>query len=232
MSKNKNACEMQTCLVCRLSLKEWLPAVEAQRKNIAFKKGEMIFKEGDEVKDIYFVYKGKVKVQKQWGEDKELILRFAGPGDILGHRGMGKEYIYPISATALEPTVLCSMSLDFFKSSLKVNAELTYKLLMFYADELQESEKRMRNLAHMPVKGRVAYALHSLLEKFGISSEGFIDINISRQDIASFAGTTYESAFRVMSEFVQENIIAVEDKNILIKDAKKLLEIADDNSKS
>lgn len=209
-------------MLCTLCLKEWLPAVEANRKNIAFKKGELIFKEGDEVTGIYFVFSGKVKVQKQWGEDKELILRFAKEGDILGHRGLGKENIYPISATALEPSVVCFISLDFFKASLKVNNELSYKLLMFYAEELQESEKRMRNLAHMPVKGRVAYALLMLKEKFGVTSEGFININISRQDIASFAGTTYESAFRVMSELAQEAAIKITDKNISLIDYNRL----------
>jgi CRP-like cAMP-binding protein len=227
---SKHNCDLQTCLLCRLCLKEWLPAVEANRKNLVFKRGEAIFKEGDEAKGIYFVYTGKIKVQKRWGADKELILRFAGKGDILGHRGLGKVNIYPISATALEPSTLCFIDLAFFKSSLKVNTDLTYNLLMFYAEELQESEKRMRNLAHMPVKGRIAHALYILKEKFGITNEGFIDANISRQDIASFAGTTYESAFRVMSELTQENIIKVEGKNFLITDEEKLMDFASDNN--
>jgi CRP/FNR family transcriptional regulator len=214
MKKDKHACDLQTCLLCRLGLKEWLPAVEANRKNIPFKKGETIFKEGEEVKGIYFVYTGKVKVHKHWADDKELIIRFAKDGDIVGHRGLGNTTTYPISATALEPSVLCFIDLDFFKASLKVNNSLTYNLLMFFADELQESEKRMRHLAHMPVKGRVAYCLLMLKDKFGVSEDGFVDANISRQDIASFAGTTYESAFRVMSELIQEGIIEVTDKNI------------------
>ena len=213
-------------MLCRLCLKEWLPAVETQRKNISVKKGEVIFKEGDAVNNIYFVYSGKVKVQKQWGEDKELIIRFAGPGDILGHRGLGKENIYPISATAIEPALLCAVNLDFFKSSLMVNTNLTYQLLMFYAEELQESEKRMRNLAHMPVKGRVAYALYMLADKFGALKDGLINITTSRQDIASFAGTTYESAFRVMSELIQEDVIKVTDKSIAINDKDKLASYA------
>jgi CRP-like cAMP-binding protein len=227
MKTNKHACNLQTCLLCRLCIKEWLPAVGANRQNIAFKKGETIFKEGDEVKGIYFVNSGKVKVQKQWGEDKELIIRFAGAGDILGHRGLGKTNIYPISATALEPAVLCFITLDFFKASLKVNNNFAYELVMFYAEELQESEKRMRNLAHMPVKGRVAYALYVIQEKFGVTEKGFINAAITRQDIASFAGTTYESAFRVMSELVQENILVIEDKSFLITDVERLKSFAD-----
>jgi CRP-like cAMP-binding protein len=222
MKKNKDACDIQTCMLCRLCLKEWLPAVDASRQNLSFKKNDIIFKEGDEVKGIYFVYKGKVKVHKQWGEDKELIVRFAKDGDILGHRGLGKSTIYPISATVLEPSVVCFLSLDFFKASLKVNNHFSYDLLMFFAEELQESEKRMRNLAHMPVKGRVAYTLLMLHEKFGVTAEGFINITLSRQDIAAAAGTTYETVFRVVNECMQENILTVTDKNIKILDIAKL----------
>jgi CRP-like cAMP-binding protein len=93
---------------------------------------------------------------------------------------------------------------------------------MFYAKELQESEKNMRNLAHMPVKGRIAEALLTLADKFGINEQGFIDIVLSRQDLASFAGTTYETVFRILNEFIEENIIAVSGKNISIQNVEKL----------
>ena len=85
----------------------------------------------------------------------------------------------------------------------------------------------MRNLAHMPVKGRIAYALLMLKKKFGVTNDGFINIHISRQDIASFAGTTYESAFSAMSELIQEEAIKVEDKNIFIANETKLLGFKD-----
>jgi len=206
-------------------LPEWLAAVAAHRTNINCKKGELIFKEGEETKGIYFLNSGKVKVHKHWGEDKELIVRFAKTGDILGHRGLGKTNVYPISATALENSVLCFINIDFFNTSLKVNSGLAYKLLMFYAEELQESERRMRNLAHMPVKGRIADALLSLQEKFGTTQEGFINITLSRQDLASFAGTTYETAFRVMTELTEDGFADIAGKNIYIKNTAALQQL-------
>lgn len=97
--------------------------------------------------------------------------------------------------------------------------------MMFFAEELQVSERKMRNLAHMSVKGRVAQALLTLKEKFGVTSEGFIDIVLSRQDLASFAGTTYETVFRIMNELTQENILTVSGKNIVIADHEKLVRL-------
>jgi CRP/FNR family transcriptional regulator len=217
MKKNKKDCDLQSCFLCKPCLPEWLPAVAANKKTIHFKKGELIFKEGEEVKGIFFVFEGTVKVHKRWGAEKELIIRFAKDGDIIGHRGLGEEVIYPVSGTAIEATTVCFVDLDFFKSTLRVNNEFTISLLMFYADELQRSERKMNNLAHMQVKGRIAYSLLSLYRKFGVTPEGAINIIISRQDLASYAGTTYETVFRILNEFTQDKIIAIDNKNIVIQ---------------
>jgi CRP-like cAMP-binding protein len=223
MKKSKTDCDCKTCLLCKLCLPEWGPAIAANKKNIRFKKGDIIINEGDAMTGMYFVYEGTVKVHKKWGEEKELIIRFAKSGDIFGHRGLGKDMIYPISATALEPVTACFFNNDFFKTSLRVNYDFSFQLLMFYAEELQESEKKMRNLAHMQVKGRVAYALMHLQKKFGVNKEGYINFNVSRQDLASYTGTTYETLFRVMNELTNDNIIEMSNKYISIKDENKLL---------
>lgn len=221
MKRSKHGCDLHSCFFCRLCLKEWIPAIDINRKNFQLKKGETLFEEGDKVTGIYFVFSGKVKVHKKWG-DKELIVRFANQGAIVGHRGLGNDNIYPISATAIEPVTVCFIDLDFFLTTLRVNHEFTYELMMFFAEELRVSERKMRNLAHMSVKGRIAQALLTLKELFGLTSEGFIDIVLSRQDLASFAGTTYETVFRIINEMTQENLIIVSGKNILITDVEKL----------
>src|SRR5215216_992743 len=222
MKKSKHDCDLNSCFFCTLCLKEWLPAVDTHRKTFHYKKGQIIFSEGEPVTGVYFVYRGKVKVHKQWG-DKELIIRFANQGQIFGHRGLGHNNVYPISGTAIEPTEACFIEIDFFHSSLKVNQGFLLNLMLFFADDLQESERRMRNLAHMPVRGRLAQALVALEEKFGKTAEGFINIHLSRQDIASYVGSTYETIFRLMNEFIEEGLVEVSGKDILIKDSKKLL---------
>ena len=223
MKKTKTACDVHTCLLCRLCQKEWLPAVSAHRTNYKVAKGETIFREGDKVEGIYFVYEGTVKVHKHWGEEKELILRFAKKGAVIGHRGLGKDLVYPVSGTALEPTTVCFVPLDFFEASLKVNHHFLYELMQFFATELKESERNMRNLAHMPVKGRIAQCLFTLEEKFGTAEDGFLNITLSRQDLASFAGTTYETAFRMLNELLEEKAITVDGKRIGITNREVML---------
>jgi CRP-like cAMP-binding protein len=222
MKKNKHSCDLQGCSFCRSCLKEWAPAIAANRKNYHFTKGELLFREGEKVTGMYFIYAGKVKVHKKWDDEKELIVRFAGKGDIVGHRGLGSDTHYPVSATALEPVDICFIDLDFFLASLKVNHDFTFQLMMFFAEELHESERKMRNMAHMPVKGRVIQALLKLKNKYGETNDGFVDITITKQDIASYAGTTYETVFRIMNELETDKIISTKGKNFRIINTRAL----------
>lgn len=224
--KKNTSCDLQTCFMCKLSLKEWHPAIASNKQNFIAKKGEVIIKEGDPVSGVYFVTSGNVKVHKQWGE-KELILRFANKGAIFGHRGItSTTSLYPISATALETTSLCFVDIEFFKTTVKVNQEFAYALLMFYADELHASEKKMRNLALMSVKGRLAVAILGLKNQFGLNEAGYLNLALSRQDLAAFTGATYETVFRTMNELLLDKLIIVQDKAIGILDEGGLINLS------
>jgi len=117
--------------------------------------------------------------------------------------------------------VVCFVTTSFFESTLKVNHELTYKLMKFYAGELQDAEKRMGSLFHSEVKGRVAESLLLLKDQFGENAEGFINISLTKQDLASYAGTTYETYSRMISELEKQKIIKQSGKYIgILKEAK------------
>jgi CRP-like cAMP-binding protein len=223
MILKKYKCNLQSCSFCKSCKPEWLPAIDANRKVFYAKKGDLLFKEGESVKGMFFINEGLVKVHKKWDEEKELILRFAGNGDIVGHRGLGNDTIYPVSGTALMNTEVCFVDIDFFTATLKTNPDYLYKLLLFFAAELKESEKRMRNLAHMSAKGRIAQALLSLQQKFDVDNNGYLNIVLSRQDLASYTGTTYETLFKMMNELAEENILRFADKKIAITDMDKLI---------
>jgi CRP-like cAMP-binding protein len=227
MKKNSKDCDLKSCMFCQLCIPEWLPAINTSRQMVHIKKGELLFEEGKAMTGVYFVYSGIVKVHKQWGQ-KELIVRFAKKGDIVGHRGLGNDVIYPVSGTALDNVSACFIPLDFFMSSLKFNFEFIKWLMLFFAEELKLSERKMRNLAHMPVKGRVAQALLLLKNKFGTRQEGHIDILLSRQDLAAYAGTTYETVFRIMTEFTDQKIVAIDGKKITVLKEDGLLGLTND----
>jgi CRP/FNR family transcriptional regulator len=82
----------------------------------------------------------------------------------------------------------------------------------------------------MSVKGRVAQALISLKNKFGLNGEGFLNIDLSRQDLAAFTGAAYESLFRTINDLIEEKIIEVAGKRILIKNENMLIKLTEETS--
>ena len=173
------------------------------------------------------MYAGTVKIHKAWGPQKELILNFARKGEMIGYRALGNDQILPITATALDDVTVCFVALPFFELSLQSNHALTYALMKFYANTLQDAEKRMRNLALMDVKGRVADTLLMLHRKFGADENGLIDMTLTRQDMAAYAGTTYETFFRTLNDLKTDGLIRQTNKTLAILDVAKLSTLAD-----
>ncbi len=213
--------------MCRYVLQDWLGQIDLHRKNIRVKKGAQFITEGEAVRGIYFVQSGLVKVHRNLG-DKETIVRFAKKGDIVGHRGVSSEQsVYPISATTLDVTQLCFVELPFFLSTLRINPELSYRLMLFFADELHLSEQKMANLAQLSVKNRLAWSLLLLHRVFGegIDNE-YIGIDLSKKDLAAYVGTTYETVYRTLAELVDSGAITVDKKKIFIKNRSFLDSLA------
>ena len=146
-------------------------------------------------------------------------------GFILGHRGIGKKY-YSISAVTLEDTTVCFLENDSFYEALKSDNELTYNLMLFYAEELRNAENRMKTLAQMTVKEKVAEALILAAITFGIKKDNnsiWIDAKLSRNDIAEIAGIRTEQFIRELTELKKENVVAIDTtKHIHINDIQYL----------
>lgn len=218
----RQPCDVRSCFLCSQCNTEWRDLVAVKKTTLRFKKGEILFTEGEPVKGIYCMYDGAAKVHKHWKDQKELILRFTKKGDMLGHRGLATGDVYPVSATALEDTVACFIPSGLLDATLKTDHSFTYRLLQFYTAELQKAELRMRNLALMEVNGRIADALLELQAVYGIQKNKFISVAVTRQDIAAYAGTTYETVFKFMRTLISVKIISVSGKSIRINHKDKL----------
>jgi CRP-like cAMP-binding protein len=229
-------CGLDRCFLCRHCIPEWKELIALRKKTFLIKRGKQLFREGEKVTGIFFLYSGTVKVHVPWTDEKEMIIRFARAGDVVGHRGLGGEYqgmgdgsrgaggggLYPVSATALEDTVACWIPSDFLEATLRANPALTYTLMQLYAAELQKAEKRMRELAHMDVKGRIAGALLEIAALFGLDKDNYITVALTRQDIASYAGTTYETIFKFFAELGKMKAISTSGKSIRINKPEAL----------
>tara|TARA_R110002049_G_scaffold248695_11_gene423193 strand:+ start:4149 stop:4823 length:675 start_codon:yes stop_codon:yes gene_type:complete len=184
-----------------------------QKSGIRCKKGQQFIIEGAPVNGLFFVLSGKVKVFRTGINGREQIVRFAKEGEIIGHRGFGAEEHYSIGAIALEDSVLCYFSKDNLQETLRNNAIFAYDLMLFYANELNKSESKVKSISQMTVRERVIDTLLYIHRKFG-DTRGFLNLPLSRKEYADYAGTTEEQVIRVFSSLKKENLISAKGKKI------------------
>ena len=216
-------CDNEDCLIKRniKSLKD-LKFLETKTE-IRCKKGQQFIIEGAPVNGLFFILKGKVKVFRTGINGREQIVRFAKAGEIIGHRGFGTEEYYSIGAIALQDTVLCYFSKDSLQEVLLTSPLFTYDLMLFYANELNKSESKVKSLSQMTVRERVVDTLLYINRKFK-QKNNYLDLVLSRKEYADFAGTTEEQVIRVFSVLKKEKLISASGKRIGLLDEKRLKE--------
>ena len=214
-------CTNESCLI-KKNVRNAAAAPYIEQKHTIFcKKSQQFIIEGAPVHGLYFVYKGKAKVSKTGLHGREQIVRLAHDGEIIGHRGFGSGKFSPISAIALEDTVLCNFTNDVLHDMMHHVPDVTYDMMMFYAEELNKSETKVKKFAQMTVREKVIDAFLYIRRKFGQPGDYF-DIQLSRKDIAGFAGTTEEQVIRVISSLKKEKLLRAQGKKLGIVDVDLL----------
>lgn len=222
------------CISCKYSLFGDLPKNELQEFSKTkvfhfYKKGQLIFHEGNYPAGLYCIFSGKVKVYKLGPDSREQIVRLAKPGKVLGYRALLSNDKYYASATALEDTHVCFFPKASFLELLQQNLPFALKTVELLSSDLRYAEKMIMNLAQKTVKSRIAEALLTLQEYYGMeNSGGAINSTIRREDIGNMAGTTTETTIRVLSDLKKEGIISLEGKKIVINDLNQLRIISED----
>ena len=204
-----------------LSKEDYNKYIEA-KKTFFFNKGESLFEEGSNVDGIYFIENGTAKLYKLGFNRKEQILRFIKEGDIIGYRALLIGEAYQATAEAMSDLQAIFIPSDVFLHLLEVDSQLSYTMLQKISFELGESSNTVTFLAQKTVRERLAEVLLLLEQKLGTDPEGFIKISLTREEIANLIGTATESAIRLISEFKQDDYIAVEGRNIKILNHEKL----------
>ncbi|WP_370476612.1 Crp/Fnr family transcriptional regulator [Tamlana flava] len=215
------SCENHNCLIKRNLSSLENSEINIDKSNLRCKKGQQFIIEGAPVNGLFFVLKGKVKVFRTGINGREQIVRFATAGEIIGHRGFGTEEYYSIGAIALEETVLCYFSKNDLQDILQANPKFAYDMMLFYANELNRSESKVKSISQMTVRERVIDTLLYINRKFG-SNKGFLDVPLSRREYAEYAGTTEEQVIRVFSALKKEELIISKGKKIGINDIQLL----------
>jgi len=232
-----NNCEVdQSCVgcdICEISLFKALDQVSLRlmsehKTRYHFKKGQIVFNEYNTPQGVYAINTGSVKLYKEGKGNKEHIMRFAGPGAILGYRAIMSNDTFGISATALENVDLCFVPKAEFLDLVDGNMNFAKELLRELSLELGETRNQIMNISQKCVRERIAGALLNLQVFYGLDEDSqFLNKKVSRTNLAQLTGTSLESVVRILKEFKEARFIELEGKRIKINDPVKLKDMSE-----
>ena len=182
--------------------------------------GEAIYQEGSHSNNIYLILKGVVKCHRIDEDGKELITSLYRADDFLGFTSFLNNMPYQESATAMEGVELAGISKERLKTILEKNHNISLELLELLTNNITEIKAQLLQMAYSSVRKKTAQTLLQFAELMNTKSED--PIKISRNDLASVAGIATESLIRTLSKFKKEGLIAIEGRNIRIKELKAL----------
>lgn len=193
-----------------------------------YKKGHVIFHQGNPPFGLYCVNSGKIKITKIGNDGTETIIRVAGPGDVLGHRSLFSNENYTATATALEDTAICFIDKKFIHKTMQEEPSIALNIIQKLSKEMGSAETMNASMFQKNVRERLAELLLTLSKSYGIKEKNRIklDIKLSREEMASMIGTATETVIRFITEFKEEQIIEQEGKTIYIVNEEKLIDFA------
>ena len=205
-----------------------LELLMANKTEQVYKKGEIIFREEAYPSGIFYVTDGKVKKYKLDKEGREQILYVANSGELLGYHAVLDESRYPDSAAALEESKIAFIPKEDFLDTLHQSDVLTRRLLKTLSHEFAVLANCLTMYAQKSVRERLALQLIIIREKYKVNFKpGMpVEINMSRDDLASLVGTARENVVRVLSEFKESGIVETKGRKIIVLDVNKLIQIA------
>ena len=186
-----------------------------------YKKKQTVYNEGNRAARLFYIIKGKVKAFKTNDDGKELVVDLYNEGDFVGYVALLEGSSYKETTEAIEDSELAIIPKADFDELMNNNAQVAQKFIQLLAKNVASKEQQLLGLAYNSLRKKVAEALMSLQRKYKTGEEHF-SISISRENLASIAGTATESLIRTLGDFRTEKIIDIKDGNIIILHEKKL----------
>ena len=188
--------------------------------------GEKIFSSDENANAVYIVTAGSVRLIQSDGQGHELIVRIASKGDFLGYTTLFPKKIYHITAVAIKDCRLLRISKKTAMQLIKISADVSIYSIREIAQQLTIARYNCMSLTHKQVRGRMAYTLLLLKREHSIGPDGFINVELSRDDIGKLSNMTTANAIRTLKELQQDKLIEVNDRHIKILDEDALRHIS------
>lgn len=204
-------------------------AARAARERIV-KKDETLFEQGDPAERHYMVAWGRIRLDQTTPDGKNVVLRFMGPGDLIGSVAVFRNVPYPATPTAVEETRVLAWGVERMTELMRDFPALAARAMTMMGGRIAELQERLQQVSTQQVERRIAAAILRIVAQSGRKTEAGVEIPfaISRQDLAEMTGTTLHTVSRTLSAWISEGIIeGKRSSRLVIRQPHRLVEIAE-----
>jgi CRP-like cAMP-binding protein len=194
------------------------------------KKDESLFQQGDAAEQHYLVAWGRLRLDQTTPDGKNVVLRFMGPGDLVGSVAVFRNAPYPATPTAVEDTRVLAWSAERMMELLREHPALAAKAMGMMGGRIAELQERLQQISTQQVERRIAAAILRIVAQSGRKTEGGVEIPfaLSRQDLAEMTGTTLHTVSRTLSAWMNDGILeGKRSSHLVILQPHRLVEIAE-----
>lgn len=184
-----------------------------------YKKGTILFFEGDTGEEFFLIQSGVVKIYRI-DNAKEIILSLFRDGDFFGEMSlMQKGLTRSATAETLELSSIYTLVRSEFYQFMERNPTISLKLLEVTMERLRKANEQIYDLTFLDVRTRTIKTIYRLSEEYGIVKPNGILINmkLTHQQLANMVGTVRESVTKVLQELQEDDTITIEKKFIFVK---------------
>lgn len=205
--------------------REQLAALAQLARPRSYRKGELIFQQGDEGSGFFIVQSGRIKVFKLSANGREQILHIFGIGDHFAEVPAFDGKCFPASAAALESTEVLFFPRQFFLELLEQNPTLAINMLRSFARHLRRFSHLVDDLSLREIPGRLAAYLLKLSDQADNAHQ--VELDVNKGQLAAMLGTIPETLSRVFYKLSQDGVIAIEGAKITLLDRNSLQQLAE-----
>lgn len=206
-----------------------LAAVNEQFREHAYAEGQVIFAAGEPAQRLYIVATGKVKLERTAMSGRDILLDLLTSGEFFGSLAQRGDAAYRESATAQTTCCVLNAAADRFRTMLHRYPPIALAALELTTARLRAAQELLEQQSGRSAEARIAALLLKLGDKLGEPHDGalLIQTPLSRQDIADMAGTTIETASRVLSAWRRDGLVQSGRRWVALADAPGLTRIAE-----
>jgi CRP/FNR family cyclic AMP-dependent transcriptional regulator len=185
-----------------------------------------LFTQGEDARCLYLICSGYLKLTAGRSNDRQMIVRVAGPGSMLGLYAVLSHGVYETSAESLTAAQLRPVERDRFSGFLRAHKEAQMRAVQCICQEYRFAlQDACRIALAETVAGRLGHLLFDLAHQIGEqlpSGEFSFPLLLTHEEMASMTCTTRETVTRTLGQFRKDGWISIDDSMVTLHRADQL----------